>query len=287
MIDGPPRFEPEDAESTEVRAPVDPKGAENTGYQPAPEQQMPVDPKGAENTGYQPVAPAQPIAQPAPPAKPAPEPTKPEGQMPPIRTVAPPPPRSEPLRGRPPVGGDDEEVIEVSGAPLLLGIGAILVAILSLLIALGIINVGQNSGLISSDRLAAGSVGQTQLANGAVDLEKISENTITDLQGRTGPAGPAGEKGPAGPAGQGLKGLNLVSKQASGDLSASVTAACAPSQIAISGGALIDAPSGKVVLTSSAPTSTEEGWIARASAVSQKPGAWTLTAYAWCTKDPR
>jgi hypothetical protein len=183
---------------------------------------------------------------------------------------------------------DEEEEEKGSSAALLIAIAALLLSILGILIAAGLIPFGPSTDLIGQDRLADNSVGEVQIQDEAVALNKINPDIIEKLRGEKGPAGKQGERGPAGPAGSGLADIQIRSKEVRGTSTSSRASAlvvCSAGEILLSGGAAVSGAAGKVAIVASNPSQENNAWFAESARIDpENNDSWTLTVYARCGK---
>lgn len=197
-------------------------------------------------------------------------------------------PGSGPPGGLSTFDNDEEDGEGGSSAALLIAIAAFLVAVLGLLVAIGVVPLGPSTSLIGQDRLADNSVGEPQIQDQSVSLNKIQPEIIDKLQGPEGPEGPAGPRGKAGPPGAALGAIELRSKEVSGTSTSSRASAlvtCDSGEVLLSGGAALSGAEGKVAIVASNPSSENNAWFAESARIDpENNDSWTLTVYARCAQ---
>ena len=187
---------------------------------------------------------------------------------------------------------DDDDGDDSGSLGTALGVGAMILSIAALLIALGVISVGGKEEITSS-QIAPGAVGQEQIYDGSVTADKLQPQLISDLKGQvgatgaTGPRGPRGKRGAVGAAG--ITGISTIERSVVGTAASEVStiANCAAGEIAIGGGGTVSGAAGAVAVTASEPTADFSGWRAAAAQTAETKASWDLTVYAICAVPSR
>jgi hypothetical protein len=211
--------------------------------------------------------------------------------------AAPPPTPPHDLPPRPtvtsPAGPAQTEPIDTAPVPYAprwvtwAACGALAVALLSLVLALGLLPLET----VGSDQLGKDAVTSPKIAPGAVQASDLSGSFAAGPPGKTGPQGPPGKTGPAGPAGpkgdpgpSGNAGaaatggsVRYSTAQSSGSGTVTETAKCQQGESVIGGGAVTE---GGGAVTGA--TREGNGWQATAAPVAGSNASFQLVVTAVC-----
>jgi hypothetical protein len=211
--------------------------------------------------------------------------------------AAPPPTPAHDLPPRPTVTGpaDPDQTEPIDDAPVpyaprwvtWAACGALAVALLSLVLALGLLPLET----VGNDQLANNAVTSSKIAPGAVQPSDLSGSVAAGPPGKTGPQGPRGKTGPAGPpgpkgdpgpsgnAGAAATGgsVRYATAQSSGSGTVTETAKCQQGESVIGGGAVTK---GGGAVTGA--TREGNGWQATAAPVGGSNASFQLVVTAIC-----
>jgi hypothetical protein len=207
--------------------------------------------------------------------------------------AAPAPTPSHDLPRRPTVTGPagPYETGPINGAPVRyaqrwvtwVACGALAVALLSLVLALGLLPLET----VGNDQLSGNAVTSSKIAPGAVQESDLSSSVAAKTgpqgpPGKTGPEGPPGPKGdpgPAGSAGAATTGgsVRYATAQSSGSGTVTETAKCQQGESVVGGGAITEG-GGSVT----GATREGNGWQATAAPVAGSSGSFQLVVTAVC-----